>query len=109
MHAPAEASGLALRPCVKGYCRPDLPAHYREKFGFVLWWMTAVEELNVDFSSHGKGLQRNCPLERFLIGAQMLSRSLDACDANALRSGSQIRRQEGGLQHLLPPARVRYF
>ncbi len=25
-----EASGLALHPSVKGYCRPDLPAHYRE-------------------------------------------------------------------------------
>lgn len=31
-----EASDLALHPSVKGYCRPDLPAHYREKFDFVL-------------------------------------------------------------------------
>jgi len=60
-----DASGLALHPCVKGYCRPDLPAHYREKIGFVLWWMTAVEELNVDFSSHGKGLQGDCCLSDF--------------------------------------------
>ena len=31
MLAPAEASGLALHPGVKGYCRPDLPAHCRGK------------------------------------------------------------------------------
>lgn len=46
MRAPAEASGLALRPCVKGYCRPDLPAHYREKFGFVLRPMVPIERRN---------------------------------------------------------------
>ena len=28
---PREASGLALHPSVKGYCRPDLPAHCRGK------------------------------------------------------------------------------
>ena len=42
MLAPAQASGLALRPCVKGYCRPDLPAHYREKIGFVLGRIVSV-------------------------------------------------------------------
>jgi hypothetical protein len=36
------ASGLALRPSVKGYCRPDLPAHYREKIGFVLRRMVTI-------------------------------------------------------------------
>lgn len=46
MQARAEASGLALYPSVKGYCRPDLPAHYREKIGFVLRRMVTIEGQN---------------------------------------------------------------
>ena len=57
MHAPAEASGLALRPNVMGYCRPDLPAHYREKFGAVLRRMVSARAQNEDFFTRSAGLQ----------------------------------------------------
>ncbi|MGK9559456.1 hypothetical protein O6495_24840, partial [Salmonella enterica subsp. enterica] len=46
VRACAKASGLALHPGVKGYCRPDLPAHYREKIGFVLRPMVTMEGQN---------------------------------------------------------------
>ncbi|AIB38157.1 hypothetical protein AO284_07255 [Pseudomonas sp. NZIPFR-PS2] len=51
-----EASGLALHPSVKGYCRPDLPAHYREKIGFVLWRMVTDRRQKACFSSQSAGL-----------------------------------------------------
>ncbi|PQZ84963.1 hypothetical protein CQ048_24645 [Pseudomonas trivialis] len=51
-----EASGLALHPSVKGYCRPDLPAHYREKIGFVLWRMVTDRRQKACFSSQDAGL-----------------------------------------------------
>ena len=50
------ASGLALHPSVKGYCRPDLPAHYREKIGFVLLRMVTDRRQKACFSSQGAGL-----------------------------------------------------
>ena len=53
---PREASGLALHPSVKGYCRPDLPAHYREKIGFVLWRMLTDRRQKAYFSSQDAGL-----------------------------------------------------
>ena len=56
MLAPAEASGLALHPGVKGYCRPDLPAHYREKIDFVLWRMVTDRRQKACFSSQDAGL-----------------------------------------------------
>src|SRR5471030_2720451 len=51
-----EASGLALHPRVKGYCRPDLPAHYREKIGFVLRRMATDRRQKACFSSQSAGL-----------------------------------------------------
>ena len=42
---------------VKGYCRPDLPAHYREKFAFVLRRIASVEGQNEGISGRGTGLQ----------------------------------------------------
>ena len=57
MHAPAEASGLALHPRVKGYCRPDLPAHYREKIGFVLLRMRLDRRQKAWYLSQREGLQ----------------------------------------------------
>lgn len=52
-----DASGLALHPSVKGYCRPDLPAHYREKFGFVLWRMVTDQRQKGRFLSRGESLR----------------------------------------------------
>src|SRR5471032_157598 len=52
-----EASGLALHPSVKGYCRPDLPAHYREKIGFVLRRMVTREGQNGALFGQGVCLQ----------------------------------------------------
>ena len=52
-----EASGLALHPSVKGYCRPDLPAHYREKNGFVLLRMRSERRQKARYLSQREGLQ----------------------------------------------------
>ncbi|CAI8933487.1 hypothetical protein EMIT0357P_40566 [Pseudomonas marginalis] len=44
-------------PCVKGYCRPDLPAHYREKFGFVLRRMVSDQRQKGGYLSQSEGLR----------------------------------------------------
>ncbi|CAN2980255.1 hypothetical protein METHPM2_670002 [Pseudomonas sp. PM2] len=79
MLAAAQAQGLALHPCVKGYCRPDLPAHYREKIGFVLGGMAEREGQNVGLSSQSTGLRVEA-LGGILADVQRLSRSIDARD-----------------------------
>lgn len=41
---------------VRGYCRPDLPVHYREKISFVLRRMASVDGQKATFAGQAAGL-----------------------------------------------------